>query len=45
MLAFAGGWFTCLHVEIESPLIANTKIELTQFLLVRRQFGALASQQ
>lgn len=25
MLAFADGWFTSLHVEIESPQIANTK--------------------
>jgi len=27
MLAFADGWFTSLHVEIESLTIANTKIE------------------
>ena len=29
MLAFADGWFTSFHVEIESPPIANTKIKLT----------------
>ena len=40
MLAFADGWFTSLHVEIESLTIANTKIELDQILLVLRQFGA-----
>ncbi len=40
MLAFADGWFTCLHVEIETLTIANTKIELHQILLVLRQFGA-----
>ena len=40
MLAFADGWFTPLHVEIESLTIANTKIELDQISLVLRQFGA-----
>jgi len=40
MLAFADGWFTSLHVEIESPPTANTKNDLDQILLVLRQFGA-----
>jgi hypothetical protein len=39
MLAFADGWFTSYHVEIESLTIANTKIELVQILLLLRQFG------
>ena len=38
MLAFADGWFTSLNVEIEIPLIANTKNELKQILLILRQF-------
>ena len=37
MLAFAEGWFTSFHVEIESPPIANTKSNLNQILLVLRQ--------
>lgn len=35
------GWLVYIfHVEIESPIIANTKIELMQLLLIIRQFGA-----
>ncbi len=40
MLAFAEGWFTPLHVEIENPLIANTKIVLIQILLVLERFAS-----
>ena len=39
MLAFADGWFTSLHVEIEIPVIAITKNQLKQILLILRQFG------
>ena len=45
MLAFAIGWFTHLHVEIETLAIANSKIILELFLKGLLPFEKIAQTQ